>query len=703
MWPFLISSMLIAAPEVWVAPSHVHVPRVEEGASRTRIARLHAARGERESFQVVLTAGDEPLEGLYLTVAAPDASIPAPTISRVGLRPISSPSARAVGTAAAWPDLLLEAVPQQLNAGDTAVWWVAYDIPRDATPGVYWSEIEVHHEGRRTFPEVSVRLEVFDVVLSAEPALPSFLPLDDAALVSFCEISDNSLETWRALYDPLASWPLGFAWPHRRDMSIPAPVPAPPLAPVEPAKSDEPAEPLVLVPVETREMPAEVPDGRGVLGHWAYLAQTSPAARLDWSAIVGHSAANRFQRAWLDTGFPEEVSSLMTACSAAGLMPRGNVLLHAPGTPAATADVINLSQLLQQMGTGVGRLFAGPPAPVFQRWVDQYAIPLTDFRPGLTDDLRGGIPLSAPKPYPTVSVTSSASGLRGDGPWIATEARDAYDGSLVSEWHSDAPPTGAKPAWITLRFPDSIVADKLNLYWALGREPGEVVVDTSFDGDQFSAATVKWEKHAPAPPFNGGWWEGTFRYTNTLKALRLVMRGTPSDRPVGLAEISFGEEVSAAPDRLEPSVAPWLLAGGLAYPALTVDAHAIEPRLVAWLAWAFNFSGVYVPGVNHWPAADAVLTGADTANFLFYPAPGRLIPSIRLERLRDGFEDYALIGAYAREFAEPPPALVQLRAQLERGLATASDAKQLDAVAENIVASRIALGRALSVTQPSSL
>jgi hypothetical protein len=736
MWPLLFMTLTFGAPDVWVAPSHAHVHRIPETAERSRVAHLYAARGEREAVQVVFTADGDPLEGLRARIVRNDEGVPEPARFQVGLRPVSEPSGRAVGQAPAWPDMLLPDAPRDLDAGDTAVWWVRYDIPRDAEPGVYWHELVFEADNRRRLPDVEIRVEVFDVTLPAAPDLPSLLPVDLAAVSQACGIPGSGLNAWRGVYGPLAAYPLGFGWSWLQNRE-PEPVPdAPPLKPIPEPQDDvgeiEGEAALVLVPaegnVETEGegapalipveglqetegegqavlIPAEAPanagppvppDGRGPLGHWDYLAQAAPAARFDWTGVIGYGSGRRFQRAWLDTGLPDDVRALLQAAREADLLSRSHVVLEPAGAQVSFADLALLSDLLVRTRAGVPRLFAGPPTPLYQRTVDQYAFPVTDYRPGLTDDLRTGNPLTAPKAVAATEISASSSGWRGDGPWVATRPEDVYDGSIASEWHSETAPGNDAPAWIELQFPEIVELKNLTCHWALGRQPREVTLETSFDGEVFTSATVRWEERPPAPPFSGGVWEGTLRYTNTLRALRLVFRHTAHDRPVGLAELVLGEEAPDAAPRLEPVVQPWLLVGGREYPALTVDAHAVEARLVAWLAWTFGYQGVYIPGVNHWPAPDVPVTGAATAGFLLYPGPGELAPSLRLERLRDGFEDYALLTRYAAAFDTPPEPLIALRGRLERGLATAVDPDELDAVAENIVASRIAMGRALT-------
>ncbi len=81
------------------------------------------------------------------------------------------------------------------------------------------------------------------------------------------------------------------------------------------------------------------------------------------------------------------------------------------------------------------------------------------------------------------------------------------------------------------------------------------------------------------------------------------------------------------------------------YPSLVIDKPALDHRLLPWLSWKAGASGLLYWCVNFWEG-DPLVNPASFAKdqngngFLYYPGFAGPIPSIRLEVLRDGIEDY---------------------------------------------------------------
>ncbi len=82
------------------------------------------------------------------------------------------------------------------------------------------------------------------------------------------------------------------------------------------------------------------------------------------------------------------------------------------------------------------------------------------------------------------------------------------------------------------------------------------------------------------------------------------------------------------------------------YPNLFLELPGIEPRICIWLCWRYQVSGFLYYSTNYWKSKDIWLDvrGYPAANLdgvLFFPTrDGKPIPTIRLEILRDGIEDY---------------------------------------------------------------
>jgi hypothetical protein len=84
------------------------------------------------------------------------------------------------------------------------------------------------------------------------------------------------------------------------------------------------------------------------------------------------------------------------------------------------------------------------------------------------------------------------------------------------------------------------------------------------------------------------------------------------------------------------------------YPNLFIDYPAVDHRILFWMAWKYNVTGMLYWQTTFWSRANPwedpetyPTTHGDGC--LFYPSrstPVKVVPSIRLEVLRDGVEDY---------------------------------------------------------------
>lgn len=88
---------------------------------------------------------------------------------------------------------------------------------------------------------------------------------------------------------------------------------------------------------------------------------------------------------------------------------------------------------------------------------------------------------------------------------------------------------------------------------------------------------------------------------------------------------------------------------------ITLDHPGIESKFTGWFLWKYRIKGLTYYSVNNWslnPWTDPAVTNHNGESFLMYPPAEdnsnitygsnnhRLVPSIRLELMRDSFEDY---------------------------------------------------------------
>jgi len=186
----------VAAPTVWVVPS---LERVSPDAALGGAAEIHldAARGEYESFQIIVRASPAALSNVNLL--APDLTGPGGTIARGQLTlyrehyvyvGVSSPDwgGRNRPLPAGWyPDALIpfvdpatgqdlvgarfDAVPFDLPLSRNQLLWVDVLVPRIAVPGDYQGTFTVTSDQGNA--DVTLSLTVWDFELPLQPALKS--------------------------------------------------------------------------------------------------------------------------------------------------------------------------------------------------------------------------------------------------------------------------------------------------------------------------------------------------------------------------------------------------------------------------------------------------------------------------------------------------------------------------------------------------
>ena len=170
---------------------------------------LDAARGESESFQVIVSPLDQAVEGVTLGVTdlqgPGGAAIPADAIRIRAVRgvPATSHLDRNEGPRQ-WPDALVDgpgtAAPVALEANRSATFWVTVAVPGNVPAGDYRGMVEVSDaEGARRAVEVAVT--VYDVLLPAPTAMHFHLDVwqNPAAIAAYYRVPPWSEPHWQLL------------------------------------------------------------------------------------------------------------------------------------------------------------------------------------------------------------------------------------------------------------------------------------------------------------------------------------------------------------------------------------------------------------------------------------------------------------------------------------------------------------------------
>jgi hypothetical protein len=146
-------------------------------------AKLEAARGEWEPFQIVLHAAGGALHGVRATATALDGAgaLAAPHLYRVDYLDIKTPSS-IEGHKGRWPDALVpdvdafageqrRAFPFDVPAGETRAVWVELFVPPAATPGIYRGSVRITADGRAA-ATIPIELVVHHFTLPKSSSLP---------------------------------------------------------------------------------------------------------------------------------------------------------------------------------------------------------------------------------------------------------------------------------------------------------------------------------------------------------------------------------------------------------------------------------------------------------------------------------------------------------------------------------------------------
>jgi len=670
----LLFILLVAGKtEVWTESSMVKVfPNSAPDSLAGPTARIYAARGEYESFQVCIRAEKKPIRGVQLRASALDKQIGAPEVRRVAYAKVTTPSLRpAAADQLRWPDPLLDGASFDVPARETRALWVTYDIPPAAKPDIHVGQIELVFSGsiKQVIP---VTIEVFDLELPAAPTFDAMFSLDRLAVSDRYELQANVLADWQPIYDGFKPYPLSYSITANGDL----------IRVAKDGGADSTALREHLEYVMTPKPMKVIDVGMGERGVSLFpepLSKSQP----DPLAPYLHGLADwLLERGWLDKA---------TLCEVA------------PPRRYQWAAMRAEMERVQRADARIRRLTRGPLHPYWERYTDIWAAPLTGIEPNAAQRLRGGQSLTVPIAFPA-EVSASTSGATLGG-WETT-ARDAYDGSPYTAWCSAGVPTKNSHEWLRIDFSDTVKLSSLSVIWQPGQEANDLRLETSFDGSSFSSATTRWQGHDASGPKFPAWTEGTLAMTKPARALRVSFLATVSNGPVGVREVLVGTPSDS--DAMTQIETPelWLALTPTEFPCLALDAAAGESRLIPWIAWSKGLTGVLGGRLNRWPRTwnAALLESAsdwegveDWSEILAYPGPTAPLPSIRLQLLRDGIEDYEYLVAAEKAVREGRISDTLLRdLRLRKEFSASPAAAKINAWAKDAMKARVQLGRALT-------
>jgi hypothetical protein len=661
---------------------------------------LTAARRERESAQIVVSAGPEPLSVARVEVTdlqqiEGSATIAADHIEvrLVGYTEVERPSWRGIKRLGLWPDPLLRFRPFECPAGQTRCLWVTVHAPEDALAGVYAGAINLRSQ-TETIAKVPVRLRVCGFTLPAAPRMHTsywsnfstrYDSTNDEAILADAIRMFGAYRVSTSVAQPGdVQWYRGpdgtitAGWSRmRRRLELAATSGFRTLN-VGPGTGGVHGDAAILyAPVYDRVTGAKVDPGP--MPEARAKAYLTPLA--DWLE----------ERGWLDRAYLQIKDEEVHQANWPKLFLPHVETLRAAEPRIALESVLGLH-------------------PAHQGWFD-IASPHHYFHDAEAYRMmREGVSLHGPKNF-DATVTASSTGGWGNAGFYQYQPYDGYDGCHYTKWIPRVAPTADQPQWLRFDFdqPQQIDGVRIEPFGKLGEDVAWRC-EASTDGEEFqpleltprgktnnvAAAAGAPTRDSSASGDSSTSGDGSYKNawsfagdkTGPWKSIRLVWtRGrrkfTPSETEpvqppdpmtVGVREVEFLRNnvplESALPrERVHPVKMMWEYQVGADYPSYGIDADPSEIRATGWQCWLRNVDGFLNYGGAQWgflnslerPLSEDPLVwpahydaGANGGAAIVYPGKTEIFPSIRLARLRDSIDDFDYLALLADRRPDHP-------------------------------------------------
>lgn len=175
-------------------------------------ARLEAARGEWEPFQIVVHATGGPLHAVRAEASRLRGAgeLAAPQLFRVAYLDVQTPSS-VEGHKGPWPDALVpdvdafvgekrRAFPFDVPAGETRAIWVELYVPQSALPGEYRGQVSVTADGRAA-TTIPVTLTVHKFALPKSASMPVTFGINGNAIGKAHGVDGEAMRALLARYE----------------------------------------------------------------------------------------------------------------------------------------------------------------------------------------------------------------------------------------------------------------------------------------------------------------------------------------------------------------------------------------------------------------------------------------------------------------------------------------------------------------------
>lgn len=606
----IIYLTIFSSLNVWVEPSWITNPGTSGSKYASYRAQIFACKGEEESFQLHIIS-DKDLENLSLVPFNQPSEIPLPQIYIV--KPIIGIplSQGGIDKSIIIPDILYPSNTTKLLRNEKAIFWVTYKIPIKIEAKSYSTELALM-AGNEKLRRIEVDITIFDFEISPN-SLPAITFLDPIKIANIAKIKNDEGEFYRKLF--------GLIHDKRLIPSFNAYFPD-----INATTYQPPNQKMWSIYLESY-IPQKIIDVTPLLlpvGPLETIKTPTPEEEPIWKLI--QDKANNLSLISV-FAVPENKDSFKTLKRFLG-------------------------SIAEQVPT-VQRTLCGIPLSFFNTQIDIYAIPFYYYSFNLIERLKNGYPLSDESRLSVKSATSSSCGpMPATYPSIMSSADNIIDGNIHTGWFSLPVKDESKEEWIEIQLKEPLIGERVLVIWGKFQTPRSVNITISKDTLHYFPSSVNW-KHFSGGPYEYPTSIATFKYFPEFLGLKIQFSKLKKNEILNIQEIVINppENDDMSMPKTIPSIQPWLLTPPNDYPSLRYYAHPIEPRIIPWICWNLGLSGVVLTPLISWGNTLTKPKNAEDFNFtpqdilqsttLLYPSEEYgFLPSVRLERLRDGLEDY---------------------------------------------------------------
>jgi len=609
-----------------------------------------AARGESESAQVVVVAGDGPLDIQRVEVSDLRRNAARISNDNITVRLVAyveikegENSWRGIKRPGLWPDPLLRFRPFTCPAGETRALWVTVKVPREAEPGRYEGDIRLYSGGSLA-ASVPVRLTVWNFSLPKAPNLHTSYWTHVEAAYDLAVEPEAWMQTIKLFGEYRTSTDLWPFWDFGDSLTL--------------------ADWVVLWYLEEdgsitcdisglkRAIEAAVDAGFSTLqvGHGCWmgpefeilpLIDRKTGRLLDNDDEKRESALRRIGEtlsAEQKDGFPGTYFArlfLPQICDwleSQGLLERAYMQLYDEAVdPAKFPHIASLYHSYRLVEPRLKLLGLTGVNPSMQGVYDIWAPYVHYYDPETYDMVRQGISLRGPKNF-TATVTASSSGGEAGGSQGDYRPVDAYDGCDYTKWTPATASSAETPQWLRFDFAAPQQMDGIRIVpfpylpWETAAPTDSVwVVEASLDGQSFEPlelmkrAGIGGACSFPLQPYKAvrlthAKLGSKFAPTSVQAALALntasnilAIPGSPAYVTVGegVREVEFLREglplEATLPREMVRPAEMWEYQVGATYPSACIDANPAEIRATGWQCWARGLVGWLNYGGAQWP------------------------------------------------------------------------------------------------------